>query len=256
MKKKMISFKVKPLYVTLGVIILLIIWESLAYILKTPLFPSVEATFISLGALLIDASLFEAIGGTLFRLLLSFLFSFIFAGVFGILAGLFKRVRYILSPIVLTFRTLPVAAIVYVLIALLSPKTAPYFILFLSTFPILYEAFASGIESIDNNTLDSLRLEGIHNFRSVFQVMVPMSSSYIILGVIQSLSLGMKVSIMAEILTGSESLSGLGRLIYWASYNVEMNKVFALSIISIFIMGVFEALLFYIKKYLKNKEKH
>jgi ABC-type nitrate/sulfonate/bicarbonate transport system permease component len=58
-----------------------------------------------------------------------------------------------------------------------------------------------------------------------------MASPYILLSIVTSLGLGMKVSIMAEIVAGGSSLAGLGRLIYVAnSIDGDTTQVMALSL--------------------------
>ena len=68
------------------------------------------------------------------------------------------------------------------------------------------------------------------------------------LGIIQSLGLGMKVSIMAEVLVGNPKVKGLGMMIKNYYNYVEMDYVLALSLIGIILIGLLDLTLHLVKK--------
>jgi ABC-type nitrate/sulfonate/bicarbonate transport system permease component len=81
-----------------------------------------------------------------------------------------------------------------------------------------------------------------------------MASPYILLSIVTSLGLGMKVSIMAEIVAGGSSAAGLGRLIYIAnSIDGDTTQVMALSLAAILIIAIIDLLIFLVKRKMKSK---
>jgi NitT/TauT family transport system permease protein len=124
---------------------------------------------------------------------------------------------------------------------------------FLLMFPILYEAVVSGTENIDISIIDALRLETHKSSPlALTNVIVPMAWPYVILGIVQALGLGMKVSIMSEVLCGDDKIPGLGRLIYGAYIETNMPNIFALTLIAILLSGILDGLLYYLRQKYKN----
>ena len=79
-----------------------------------------------------------------------------------------------------------------------------------------------------------------------------MASPYIGLGIIQSLGLGMKISIMSEVLCGTNKIKGLGRMIYFANQESNMLDLLAVSIIAIIIICLLDISLNILKKMIKK----
>ncbi len=248
----------KPLYkwilIISGIIFIFLLWWILAISLNTTLFPGPWETFKYLFQMMGEADIWVALGSTVLRLILVFVVCFIVALIIGIIAGVFKPFYTFLSPLITLLRTLPTAAVIYALIVLTQVEFAIDIICFLLIFPILYEAVANGIQNVDPQIYASLRLDGkVYRPRAVWSVLLPLSKDYISLGVIQSLGLGMKVAIMAEILCGSSRVKGLGRLIYYGALYSNMKQVFAVTIMAILVIGVFDVILHFIKKPIQTK---
>ena len=110
---------------------------------------------------------------------------------------------------------------------------------FLVLFPLIYEATLKGFLEIDHNIINSLRLEETKGFSSLFKVLFPLASPYILLSVIQSIGLGLKIEIMAEILMGDNKNIGIGHLINNA-YNHTFNYIdiysYALLIVVVYLL--------------------
>ena len=237
----------------LGIILVFLIWTLISLSVNSSLFPTPDKAFIRFGEMFIDISTYEAIGGTLLRLLIALTISFIFSLLFGILAGLYDWIYRILNPLMIVLRTLPVAAIIYIMIVLLKPRYALFIITSLTMVPIMYEAFRSGIHNIDENIIDAVRLDSrVDSPRTIYKIMIPSAKESILLGIIQSLGLGMKVSLMAEILVGTNTIKGLGRLLYRGYIDLEIDKVLAVAMYAIILIGILDIALNFAKKKFKH----
>lgn len=238
---------------TLGVILVFLIWWILALIINKTLFPGPIKTFIVLGELLGKAHTWKAIGGTLYRLIVAFALSFLAALIIGVFGGLSSTFRRILNPLVVVLRTIPTAAVIFVLIILTKPTNGLLIIDFLLMFPILYEAVVSGVKNIDKTLLDALKLDsGERTGNALTKVVIPMAWPYILLGIVQSLGLGMKVSIMSEVLCGDDRIPGLGRMINQAYQETNVPVIFAITVISIVLIAILDLLLNFLKKKFKT----
>jgi len=244
------------LYTSLGAVSLFFIWWIIAAIINSTLFPTPIKVIPIMFQFLGKGSTYLSIGGTFLRLLISFVISFILGMILGILAGYFYRLEAFLKPIIGFFRTLPTAAVVLILIVFLKPSFTPVIVTCLVMFPLFYQSFLDGIKNMDKNVKDDLSIEGANPFNSFFKVYVPTISPYILLAVVQSFGLGMKVSIMAEILGGSNQISGLGRAIHAEYIEANAANVIALSLIAILIIGIIDIILMVVKKSVNKDPKH
>jgi NitT/TauT family transport system permease protein len=199
-----------------------------------------------------------AMGWSLARILIGFSLSFLFGGLFGTLGGLSKNFAAFMTPYVTFSKTMPTAAFVLILAGIFYsfrglPPYIPCFLVFLVAFPMIYEAFRSGIQSESKDVQDALELDcGKRSVSAVWNVLWPDSQSFISLSIVQSLGLSMKVSIMSEILVNSsESRGGLGGLIQNAQRDLSMDEVIAYSLIAIILILMVDIPVFILKKQLK-----
>ena len=249
--KKLLSKTWGKLILTvLGILLVFFLWWIIALAINNnALFPTPIEVIPIFVSLLGEGDVYIALGATLLRLLMSFIISFIIAFILGVIGGLFPIFHTLINPLIIVLRTIPTAAVILIMIVLLKPVIALTLIVFLMMFPILYEAVRGGIYNIDDTIKQSLRLESdVYSPKSIFKVLLPTAMPTISLGVIQSLGLGMKVSIMAEVLVGNPKVKGLGMMIKNHYNYVEMNYVLALSLIGIILIGLLDLMLHLVKK--------
>ncbi len=254
--RKLATFwkRYQPILLTiLGILFVLGLWWLLSFVTDTALIPSPWAAFANLGEMLTTREVYQDLWGSLKRLLLGFAFSFLLGSLLGIFAGIFKKVQYFLKPLMVTLRTLPTAAVMLVFLALFRFANAPYYIVFLVVFPIAYESMVTGINHIDSGVRDSLRIEGERKIRSIVYVRVPLTAPYVLLGIFQSLGLGMKVEIMSEILAGDGRMDGLGIGIKVAYDTPDYLSMYGYAILAVILIALIELSLALAKKYLVKK---
>lgn len=240
----------KIILTVLGILLVFFLWWIISLAVNNyALLPSPIDVIPIFGSLLANGDVYIAIGATLIRLLISFIISFAIAFILGVICGLFPLFHTLINPLIIVLRTIPTAAVILILIVLLKPVIALTLIVFLMMFPLLYEAIRGGIFNIDDTIKQSLRLESnVYSAKSIFKVLLPTAMPTISLGVIQSLGLGMKVSLMAEILVGNPKVKGLGMMIKNYYNYVEMDYVLALSLIGVLLIGLLDLTLHLVKK--------
>lgn len=251
--KKINKNKLFLIYFPIGIVILFFLWWGLSAIIKSTLFPSPIEVIPTSIYFLGKGYTYVAIGGTFLRILISFLISFIVGLILGVLAGNFYRFEIIMKPIMSFFRSIPTAAIVLVLIVLFKPYWTPIIVTCLVMTPLFYEAFLTGIKNINSNIKDEMKMDGSSIFNSLFKIHIPIIYPYVLLAIVQSFGLGMKVSIMAEILGGSNEISGLGRLIQAEYMDANAKNVLAYSLIAILIVVIIDFILMFVKKRLSKR---
>ncbi|MGI6644283.1 MAG: ABC transporter permease [Bacilli bacterium] len=242
----------KTLLTIAGVLALFLIWLILALTINSPILPSPKATFGRLFSLLGEGNTYLHIGYTLLRLLISLAFAILCGLILGILGGTFKGFYAFLNPLIVTLRTIPTASLILILISLTKIAYAPVIVSFILMFPLIYEATVNGLVNIDENIINALKIDGNRGLSSLFRVKLPLASSSINLGIIQSLGLGMKVTIMSEIISGSRNVYGLGFALRIAQEDVIYTDMWALTLIAIILIGIIELILYFVKRLLKN----
>lgn len=242
------------IYTVLGIGFVFLLWWLIALVLKATIlrtFPGPEDAIPLFFELFILPSTWLAVGGTLLRLLISFAIAFVFGSLLGILAGMNKGLKNFLRPLIITLRTLPTAAVILILIVLLQPVFAPIIIVFLIIFPIAYESMVTGINNVNKEIKEAAKIDGANRVQAVVRIYVPLSAPYILLGVVSSLGLGMKISIMAEIIAGSNRIAGLGRMIHLAYIEADMTRIVSISIFAVIIIGLIDLAMYFAKRKLK-----
>jgi len=157
MSKEHKSHLIKIICGILGFFFLLFIWWLVSYLLHqndNRLLPYPHEVFQKLGEILFAPSYaqttWEAMGWSLLRLVIGFVISFLFGGVFGTLGGLYPKFASFMGPYISFSKTMPTAAFVLILVGIFYSYRglAPYipcFLVFMVAFPVIYEAFKSGI---------------------------------------------------------------------------------------------------------------
>ncbi|MBE6133570.1 MAG: ABC transporter permease subunit [Erysipelotrichaceae bacterium] len=242
---------------SLGIIFVFILWVIFSSALGSGnlYFPSPIATFTKLGEILSESYIYISIGWTLLRTLIGFGSALLVAMVLGLLAGSFKSVYVFLKPLMIVFKSVPTAALVFIFLALSGSKYAPIYIVFLIAFPILYESIVGGIRSVPQEINDVLKIDTDGGLVPLFKIRVPIASPYIIVGLASSFALSLKTTIMAEIITGDTG-AGLGNAIraYRSLDPSDLSPVFAISLIAIFIVLIVDVIGIFINKYIENRK--
>lgn len=213
-----------------SLISLLIIWYIIYLIIDHPiLMPSVSDTVYAGIDLLKSVDTWHAFGITLVRLSIGVGISFLLAIVLSFISYKVHVIEIFLNPYMMLFKTIPLVSVIIIIFVLLHFSIAPYVITFLMVFPIMYQAFLSGLKQIDQTYIDVFSLESNQLKPSITYLYYPMTRPFILLGLLQSIGLGIKVLVMAEFLTQSQN--GIGRLLYDARVNLAYDQIFFLSII-------------------------
>ena len=256
MKKFISALKSNTAIYTYGVIFIFLIWAiiSLFQGKGNVVFPNPLDTFIMTGEILSTSYIYKCIGWTLLRVLIGFSSSFLLALVLGILANKFNKFYTFFKPFILVLKSAPTAAFIYLFLILFTSKYASIFIIFLVSFPILYESVVGGLNNISKEVIDAMRIDSGHLFYSFLKIKIPLSFPYIAVGLLSSFGLAFKTSIMAEIISGSTDY-GLGCAItaYRSMYYGNLTPIFSVTLICIVLVLVLDITSLAIKHFLNKK---
>ena len=240
----------------LGVIFVIALWFLCALIFDKDgmIFPSPILTFAKFGELLGVPYTYQCLGYTFLRMLIGFALSFFLALIFGILGGNHPNIYQFLKPLMVTIKSIPTVALVFLFIVLIAPKNAPILVVFVICFPILYEGIAGGVKNVDQDVLDASKVDGANYFKEVLYIKLPLAIPYIIVSIVSSFALSFKIEIMAEVITGY-TRNGLGSVIHYTQTSdpTNMAGIFAYSLFAIIIMLLVTLLEEVIKQLIKRQ---
>ncbi len=190
---------------------LLVVW-GIAYLWvgNDLLLPPLGEGLREMGALLKNGEFWASFFGSFFRAIWAFLLSLLFAMVFAVIAYLLPSFERIFAPIASVFRSLPVLAVLLILLSFLTARQAPVAVAFLSLFPMLYTGILAALSGIDKQLIETARVYGATPLKRVFKIYLPLSAPYILREAGSALSFSLKLVISAEVLASTaKSLGGM-----------------------------------------------
>ena len=249
--KKLLVNLIYPLVVFLLVLCIWYIaslWISVDLILPTPL-----QSFVSLGETLKTSEFWISLGWTYLRCIEGFLIAFSIAFFGAILAYIFKDVERLLHPFMAFVRAIPTMAILLILIIAISPSQTPIVIAGIVICPTLYQAFLSGFQQMDKKLIEMATVYRVPKKRQILQFYIPFLTPILLEHVATAFSLNIKLVIAAEAL--AQTRNSIGKLMQFAKVNLEMGKLFALTIVAVIVSMVSEALIHLLRKVVCRYDK-
>lgn len=170
------------------------------------------------------ASLFRVIGGFSLGLLVAIPVAFLMAW--------YSIVRAVVDPWIQFFRTIPPIALTPIVIVSQGVgESAKISIIFVATFLVMVISIFQGVRNVDSTLLRAARVLGAKDKDIFFEVVVPASFPYILVGVRLGLAAAWTTLVAAE-LTGASK--GLGNMIMEASLYFRMDVV----ILGVIVIGM------------------
>lgn len=227
----------KNVWQTLAAVVFLIAVWFVAYLAvgNELLVPDFKDSLKEMGSLLVSAWFWKGWALTMLRVALAFVLSFAVALPCAVIAYLRPTVGAFFAPIVSALRSLPVLAVLLILLSFLSAGFAPVAVAFLSLFPLLYTGILAALSGIDRHLIEASRVCGATWYTRVWRVYLPLSSSYVLREAGGALSFALKLVVSAEVL--AQTARSLGGMMQSAKVYGEIPQLFALVCVS-FVAGL------------------
>lgn len=172
-----------------------------------------------------SGELVQVFGSTLWRMATGFAIGCAAGVLLGLAMASMPNLNAALGPVVELLRPIPIPAIVPPLILLLGIDDAMkiFVVAFASFFPVLVNT-VGGVRAVDGTTLDVARTLQVGRLRTLITVVLPASLPYVLAGMRTSLALALIVSVVAEMIAGSE---GIGFYIMTMQYAMRPGDMYA-----------------------------
>ena len=219
-----------------AIVVLLAAW-LIAYfcIGNSSLVPAPWASAKEFGVLFASGGFWRGFFATMARVFLAFGISFVLAVIFAVIAYLYPSFAGIFTPIVSAFRSLPVLAIVLILLSILGAGATPVAVAFLSLFPMLYTGILTALLAIDKHYIQISRVYGASWWMRVRKVYLPLSAPSVLREAGGAISFALKLVVSAEVV--AMTAKSLGGMMQDAKAWGEIPQLFAL-VVLVFIVGL------------------
>lgn len=214
---------------TSGFVLLLALlgmWQiSALWWVESPNWPPVTAIVVAFFNGLASGEILQVFGSSMWRMLVGYLAGAIVGVSIGLLMARQRWIDAALTPLIELLRPIPMPAIIPPLILLLGiDHTMKIFaVAFATFFPVLVNT-AGGVRSVDRTLLDVARTFQQGGSRTVFRVILPAAMPYIFAGLRTSLALALIVTVVAEMIAGSE---GIGYYVITMQYAMRAADMYA-----------------------------
>jgi ABC-type nitrate/sulfonate/bicarbonate transport system permease component len=214
------------LWGVLLLVLLLVLWQvSALCCVSSTNWPPVTQILRALAAGLGSGELAQVFASTLWRMVTGFAIGSAAGVLLGIAMASFPLADAALRSVVELLRPIPMPAIVPPLILLLGIDHAMkiFAVSFACFFPVLVNT-VGGVRAVDPTALDVARTLQVGRLRTLLQVVLPASLPFILAGLRTSLALALIVSVVAEMIAGSE---GIGYYIMTMQYAMRPSDMYA-----------------------------
>src|SRR5579884_1177046 len=207
------------------------------------LLPGILAVLTTLWSMIVDGTMFEHAGATLYRVLVGFGLAVGVGVPLGILMARFKPVENFFLPLVSALMPIPSFALVplFMLWCGIGNLTTILIVFYASTFPMLFNTW-SGVRSVNPLWLRAAGSMGADEKRLFWKVIIPGASPFIITGMRQAFLRSWIAVVGAEMIAASDW--GLGWVIFDAKEFLQADVMMASLVVIGAIGFVFERLVF------------
>jgi len=235
------------IFTLISFILIIAIWKiSSLFISSEIILPSPEKTIMSLFGLLKTKDFFVIILVSLERGLLGFIISLILGLLAGFFSGFNKIFNKIFEPLLVIIRSTPVMSVILIALIWFKSNNVPIFASFLMSFPIICTNVKEGINNIDKRLVDMAVIYKIKKRRIISEIYLPSIVPFLIAAISTSFGIGWKVVIAAEVL--SQPKYAIGTSLQNSKLYLNIDEVFAWTIIAILIGYLFEKIIRFIEK--------
>lgn len=213
----------------IGVASIIAIWFiayiiiSNSYVMPSPL--KVIKEFVIITG---EASFLKALAMTLLRVIIAFIISLILATILAVLAYKYPSFSDGLSVIIGFLRSLPVLAVLLIILLFTARTIVPIVVATMSLLPILYTAIYSSLRGVDSNLLEMCKVYGVKKKDKILSVYLPIMKPKLILDATAGIAFSLKLVVSSEIM--ANVFNSLGGFIEEAFLYSETAQLFALTI--------------------------
>ena len=238
-----------------AVLFWLFVWQAAAMALHQPLLLSSPLGVMErLFALLQENSFYRAVLFSLSRIALGAGLGLILGMLFAFVAARVKAVEFLLQPLMLTVRTVPVASFIILALMFLSSRELSVFISLLMVLPIVYANLLQGLLSVPREMQEMAKMYRLSPLRRLLLVDLPHVKPHLLSGAATALGMAWKSGVAAEVI--GIPMGSIGENLYQSKIYLDAASLYAWTAVIVLLSILFEkAVLFIIKSGYRRLER-
>ena len=207
MKKSLIKH---GLLLLVGVAFLIAVWITAYFCVGNKLLvPSFIETIGALGKILTQGAFWLSLGGTFLRVVIAFVISFFVGTLLAVLSYLYPSFCTFVRPTFALFRSMPVLAVLLIILVWSSATVAPVIVAFLSLCPILYTTTLTALCGVDKELLEMSKVYQVTKQAQIKKLYIPTVAPVLIKESGAGLGFAVKLVISAEVLARTKDSLGV-----------------------------------------------
>ena len=232
----------------------LAVWQIVSYYVSPVLFAGPVRTFSRLLELSMLSEFWKTIFTSLGRIALGLCAGFLIGGFAAVLAHLSALLRALFEPLLAMMKSVPVACVVVVaLIWMRSPWIAAMVSCFVSA-PVVYASLCSGLDTMDRQLGEVFTLYRVSFLRKIQYYYLSELAPSLYACCRTSIGMAWKAGVAGEVI-GLPDYS-IGEQIYLAKNYLNIEDLFAWTIVILVISALCEKLLVYLIKRLEGRNAY
>ncbi len=208
--------------------------------------PSISSTLSQFFKLFAEGEFWAALGMTLVRTLIAVVISFVFAAICIVLGLVFAPFKAFFSPIIAVCRTVPTMAVTLVIMLTFTGTVTPIIVTMLVVFPMFYSQISAAVDGVDRGLTDMAKVYNVKKRAVVSKIIIPQVAPAIVFQLGTVISFALKLTISAEVL--AYAYNGIGGMMKTANFSAEIARIAALTLVSVAVGLLIEAMFFVITK--------
>jgi len=243
-RRRISIIKNKKLEKAAAVLAALIVWQTAAVIIDSPLLLATPLTVAhTLIRLCAEAEFWQSIGFSLVRIMSGFLLALAAGIVLAAAAGRFRIVEVLLNPYMTAVKSIPVASFIVLCLIWLSSRSLSVFVAFLIVLPVVYANVLHGIRSTDRKLLEMAYLFRMKWWKKLSYIYIPQLKPYLISACSVAIGMSWKAGVAAELIGIPEG--SIGEKLYEAKVYLSTGQLFAWTVVIVIISVLCEKIFNY-----------
>lgn len=204
----------------------LLVWQIASMVVGySILCPSPWLTATKLVTLLGQSTFYLSIATTLGRITLGFVLALVVSVVLAVVSHRWRWVEQLLSPVVLIFKSVPVASFTILILIWFSSSSLAVTIAFIMVLPLVYTNTLTAIAQLDPQLNEMAQVFNLPTYTKVRYVLLPQIIPYFRSACLVGLGMSFKAGVAAEVI-GLPNHS-IGEQLYAAKLYLDTPSVFA-----------------------------
>lgn len=197
-------------------------------------FPGVGEILRAFGRLVTTGSTYRLVWTTMQHLLLTMAASTVIGVALGLMQGMSRFLRTLLTPLMIFLRSLPMIVLIIIVMVVAKYKYVPVIASTMIVVPIISEATCEGCLRIDRELIDVYRMNSGFNLRVMWHVYLPLMAGYLRQAYTNAVGMGVKLAVTTEYLV--QTRDSLGKAVHSSIYFNEYQDIYAYALVMILLV--------------------